>query len=374
MRKCVPIGSDDLPILPKDTFKMMPLIRQAARSFEEASAFTDYIRACACLMAADNHGGAEVKAKGLRDGERLQRVIKAAVAGSITSNTGLTFYGPELSAFMSALRQVGAADAIFAQAMRLPLRPGRIALFSSIAAGAVTEGAAKPIRSLRLVSSDLTPQKAVATVVMSKELIEGLGDEAIRILGNELRGSVAQATDAGLITALTASSSVESSGGNSWSSMLAEIEELLHALDFGNASRPFLIVSQRAMKGLASAALANGVTTLGVQGGELAGVTILVTGAQAAGTATLIDASSLAVADEPIGVRASDQASFEMNDEPSHNATTPTATTMVSTWQTNCRALIAERNFAVKIVRPNSVASMTNVQWGVSGDSPSGGF
>ena len=35
------------------------------------------------------------------------------------------------------------------------------------------------------------PTKAVAQVVLSKELIDGLGDEGVRVLGRELIGAVA---------------------------------------------------------------------------------------------------------------------------------------------------------------------------------------
>ena len=350
----------------------MPMLRQVARSYDDATNYTVFVAAAACLMASNNSGNAVEKAAGLQDAERVQRVLKAAIAGSITSNSGIVFFGPELSAFMSALRQVGAADAIFAAAMRLPLHPGRVVLFSSIAAATVAEGVSKPIRALRLLSTDMTPSKAVATVVMSRELIEALSSEAIRLLGTELRGSVALATDTALLTAITASASVESSGGNTWASMVAEIEELMHAVELGIVSRPFLVISQKAMKGLAAAALANGVTTLGVQGGELAGIQVVVTGGQADGTVTLVDASGLAVADEPIAVRASDQTSLDMNDAPSSNSTTPTASTLVSVFQTNCRALIAERNFAVKVIRPNAVATLTGVEWGGGSDSPAG--
>ena len=348
------------------------MLRSAARSYDEATNYTAFIEACACLLASDRSHDAVSKAEVLGKGDRVGRLIKAAVSGAITSNSGLVFVGPELSAFMSALRQVGAADQIFAAAMRLPLHPGRVAVFTSIAGGTVNEGVAKPIRALRLTSADLTPIKAVATVVMSHEFISALSPEAIRLLGTELRGAVALATDVGLHTILTSSASVESSGGNTWAGMVAEIEELLHAVELGIISRPFLLVSQRAMKGLAAAALENGVTTLGVQGGELMGITVIATGGQADGTVTLLDASGLVISDAPIERRTSDEGSVEMNDAPSSNSTTPTHSTLVSLYQIDSRALIAERSFGAKVIRSNAVASLTGVAWGGGGDSPSG--
>ena len=183
---------------------------------------------------------------------------------------------------------------------------------------------------------------------------------------------MALATDTALSSVFTSSASVESSGGTSWASMVAEIEELLHAVELGIISRPFLLVSQKDMKGLAAAAVENGVDSLGVLGGELMGITVVATGGQADGTVTLIDASGLVVADGQIELRTSDEGSVEMSDAPSHNTTSPTHSTLVSLYQIDARALIAERSFAAKIVRPNSVMTLTGVSWGGAGDSPSG--
>jgi hypothetical protein len=107
-------------------------------------------------------------------------------------------------------------------------------------------------------------------------------------------------------------------------------------------------------------------------GGELLGVPVLVTEGQGAGKVTFVDTSGLAIASEPIVLRSSDQASLQMDDAPTNASDTPTATSLVSMFQTNCRCLLAERHFAVKVAKPNAVASVTNVTWGNVGDSPAG--
>jgi hypothetical protein len=154
--------------------------------------------------------------------------------------------------------------------------------------------------------------------------------------------------------------------------MLSDIEELARNVAMGGISKPYLIMTSPNAKGLAKAATANGVVTMGVQGGTIVGLPVLVSGGQAAGKITLVDASQLVIASAPIELRSSDQAVLEMNDAPSHNSSTPTGASLVSMWQTNSRALLCERQFAVRVVGPNAVATITNVNWGVGGDSPAG--
>jgi hypothetical protein len=113
---------------------------------------------------------------------------------------------------------------------------------------------------------------------------------------------------------------------------------------------------------------------MGIMGGELMGVPVVVSDGQGSGKITFVDATALAIASKPIELRSSDQAAIEMDSAPSHNASTPTGASLVSMWQTNNRALLCERQFAVKVIRPNGVASLTNAQWGNVGDSPTGGF
>jgi hypothetical protein len=352
----------------------MPMLRHVARSYDDAVAFTDFVKYAALVMTSRNQKEAIERAKAINASDRVQRVLKASVVGGTTSNAGLSEYGPLVGAFMDSLRNIGAFDRIATDAMRLTLHPGRVVVNSSaIIASAGTEGAAKPVKRLSLTPADMTPQKTLAQVVLSKELIDGLGDEGLRALGRELRASVALGTDTAAMTVLTATNSGESSNSAStFDSMLGELEELAHNVNLSAASRPYFVITPQIAKGLAHAATANGVTTMGVLGGEVMGTPVLVSDGQGTGKVTLVDATGLAVADEPIDLRSSEHASIEMDSAPSHEATTPTAAQMVSMFQTNCRCLLAERNFAVKVIRPSSVATLTSVEWGGGTDSPTG--
>jgi hypothetical protein len=41
-------------------------------------------------------------------------------------------------------------------------------------------------------------------------------------------------------------------------------------------------------------------------------------------------------------------------------------------FQVNARCLLAERQFSIKVIRPNSVATLTGVDWGAGAGSPAG--
>ena len=59
-----------------------------------------------------------------------------------------------------------------------------------------------------------------------------------------------------------------------------------------------------------------------------------------------------------------------MVDTSSQTSVTGTGANMVSMFQTNSKALLAERALAVKAIRVGSYAHLTGVQLGASFDSP----
>ena len=292
---------------------------------------------------------------------------KATISGTTTGANSITTL---LGSFMQAVRNIGAVDRIAASAMRLPDRfAGRVTVFSSVAASSVGEGAAKTIRYLTLTQSDFSPVKAVCQVVLSDETIAALGDEGLRILGTELKNSVAVGSDSAFLGALTGESG-EAQGGDTWQGINDDIEELLRDLRLGAASRPFLIMTPAIAKSLAIEGLVNGVDTLAWNGGTYAGVEILVSDAQTAGRITAVDATGLVILLGDLELRSSGQALVEMVDTSSQTSVTGTGANMVSMFQTNSKALLAERALAVKAIRVGSYAHLTGVQLGASFDSP----
>lgn len=352
---------------------MLDLIAKQKRTYDEVSAFTDFVKTAALVMTSANPREAIERAGEIGLGDRAMRVLKAAQAGGTVGNAGVVNFGAQLGALMSSLRNIGAFDTIAAAAMKLPLRLGRVVIASGFTVSTVGEGVAKPVRPIVLQASDMTPAKVACVIVLTKELIDALGVEGLNILGRELRGSIGQASDAGFLAALTGNSSeAEGSDVDSFASFLDAFEEGLRLLNLGAGSRVFAIMTPENMKSVAVQAYGAGVATLGWNGGELAGVEFVVSDAQSADRLTLVDASGLAVALGEITLKASDEALVQMDTAPSMESTTPTATQGVSMFQTNSRALMCEREFSIKAIRVASYAHLTGIALGQDSGSPAG--
>ena len=349
---------------------MFSAMREAKTRADDAHGLNDFVAIAHLIMGTKSFTEASQKAEAVHASERVRNVLKAATSAVTTSNSGLTNFGTALGSFMSALKNVGAFDAIAANAMQLPLLPGRIVIATAVAASTVNEGAPKPVRNLTLTSTDFSPIKVLSQIVMTREMVDGLTPEGLRILGIELKNSVALASDTAFLAALVGNEA-EASGLDSFAGFVDDVEELLRLVDLRAASKPFLILSPSIAKAAAAQAMTAGIT-LPWNGGIIAGVEALVSDAQTFNRITLVDASSLAIAMGEIGLRSSEHASLEMSDAPAQNSTTPTHAQMVSMFQTGSRCLLAERSFAVKPIRQVGYAHLTNVALAESGNSPAG--
>jgi hypothetical protein len=221
-------------------------LERRMQTYEEAS---DFVKGAAVLMTSPGIGEAEQKAQSLRLNERVQRVVKAAVSGGMTDNVGLTDYGPAVGSFMTSLAAVGAFDRLAAGALKLPVRPGRVVINSTVlVASEVDEAKAKPIKAITLQAEDFTARKILVQIVLSRPLIDALGEEGLRALEKELRASTAVGTDLAFLDELTTSNSFEGDSTASFDVMLSDLEELTRNVDLGATSRPFFITTQSIAK------------------------------------------------------------------------------------------------------------------------------
>lgn len=342
---------------------MLNMLRTAKQAQDHSVAWDDFVALAALTMTTSSKAEALEKALQVGASRRVVDGLKATVAGATTqSGTGLSNFGSLLGAFMASVRAVSAFDQVAASAMRLPQFVGRVIVSSVVGTSSVNEGAGKPLRSLTLAATDITPKKIVSQIVMSKELIDGLGTEAMDSLGNELRKSVAFGSDTEFLAALTGNANEAVGGSATFAGILDDMSELARSVQTGAGSRLFYIVTSEIAKALAAGAAANGLVGMGILGGELMGVPVLVSDAQANDRITLVDASGLAVFLGEISLKSSEEATVQMDSAPSQDSTTGTGSTLVSMWQTNSFALMAEREMAVKPIRPSSYAHMDSVQ------------
>jgi hypothetical protein len=107
-------------------------------------------------------------------------------------------------------------------------------------------------------------------------------------------------------------------------------------------------------------------------GGTIAGIPVHVSD-QASTNVLLVDARGIVAASEAITLKSSNAAAIEMLDVPTStiaggSPATPTAANLVSMFQTNSRAILAERFFGFALLRSNAVASVSGATY--PGGSP----
>jgi hypothetical protein len=138
--------------------------------------------------------------------------------------------------------------------------------------------------------------------------------------------------------------------------VLTDLAALLAAVPTGASSRLFFVIEPAQAKILATLPGVNGAAfaQMAVNGGSIGGVTILVSGQLASGTAVLFDATAIAAASENVALSASREAVVT-------TVTSPASS--VSLWPQDLVALRAERWFGFALLRADGVASLSGVDY-----------
>jgi hypothetical protein len=300
--------------------------------------------------------------------QRVQEtLLKAAQAGGTSSTIGVDI-SAGFGQFYSQMRNLGVADAMQPFAVAMPNYQGRFVLMSSVTASTVAEGAGKPIQRLYYSTNDADPSKGVAQVVITREA--AMESEIQRSVRQELQRSIVQWTDALLLTSCGANSADSTTVSGAFQDWVDDLHELLQIVKGSSASNMFLVVSPDLAKAICAQGLTAGLN-LDWRGFDIAGVRVMPSDAQGAASMTLIDASQVAMRLGQVSVRASDEGSVEMDTAPSGtSATSVQSSTLVSLFQTNSVAVLAERSATIEAITTHACATMTNVTLGVVDGSP----
>lgn len=293
-----------------------------------------------------------------------QRILKASIGAGTLSNpewaSGLADMAAASSAFLQGLGGRSAFAALLDQGVitKAPLR-SRVGAVSEGVVGTINgEGQARPVSRMTLNGDALLPQQADAIVVLSREIIENSSAAAQAFLSRQLRRAVAKALDVGFFSTLVTSAtpSFSSTGDHA-----ADLKILLDATNSGEGRLAWIASTSAAN----SIALLNdprgGVTPEGLS--EFVGLPFAVSPGLAAGTLMLIDGDRILADVEALGIDVARHAALQMDDAPSMDASAPTATPVVSLWQTNSVAIKISALFGAVAGTPDAVAVMTNVEW-----------
>lgn len=359
-----------------------------------------------CLgLAQGNRWGASELAKQLYPNDPIiADTIKAnVVAGSTLTTTGQ--WGAEL------VSEEGGVFADFVEFLRpqtivgrfgtdgipsLRRVPFRTALIGQTTGGTgywVGEGKPKPLTSFDFSRQTLGPLKVAAISVATMELLRDSSPSAEMLIRDGLVAACRERIDldfinpdkaavAGISPAsiLNGVAAVGASVGTDADSIRADVRALFAAFIAANNAPTSAVWIMSARTALALSLMQNplgqtefpGIT---MNGGTFAGRPVIVSEYISPNTSgdflALVNASDIYFADDgEFQVDMSTEASLQMVDNPTNDVVTPTATSLVSMFQTNSAAFRAERTLNWLRRRASAVAWLSGVTWGETVTGP----
>lgn len=323
-------------------------------------------------------------------GGKLESVMKADVSAGTTLNSTwaapLVQYQDFAGDFVEYLRprtiigQFG--NGSIPSLNRIPFNVRIPAQTSGGTAYWVGEGAPKPVTKYDFDTDELRWAKCAAIAVLTEELIRFSNPSAERLVRDSLGETVIAKLDTDFINpAKTAVSNVSpasitngantvASSGTDAQAVRCDLQALWAFFIAANNAPRNAVYIMNSTVALAVSLMQNPLGQsefpgLTLNGGTFMGVPTIVSDYVPAGVVALVNASDIWLADDgQVTIDASREASLQMLDNPTNNSATPTATSMVSMFQTNSVALRAERYINWARRRASGVAYLTGVAWG----------
>lgn len=327
-------------------------------------------------------------------GQKMQGVMKAVVEAGTTLDA--TFAAPLVNYqnfagdFVEFLRprtiigQFGTGN--IPSLNRIPFNV-RIAGQTSGGSAAWTgEGAPKPLTAFDFNAVELRWNKIATIAVLTNELIRFSDPSAERLVRDGLAAAVIERADIDFVDpakAAVANVSPASitngivgitSSGNTADAVRADVARLWAPFIAARNAPRNAVYLMDSTTALALSLMLNPLGQaefpgLNLNGGTFLGVPVIVSDYlpvdSGGGMVVLLNASDIWLADDgQVTLDSSREASLQMLDNPTNNSATGTPTTMVSMFQTNSTAFLAERFINWQRRRTSAVSWLDNVNWG----------
>lgn len=247
----------------------------------------------------------------------------------------------------------------------------------------VGEGKPKPLTKFDFNDVELRWAKIAAISVITEELIRFSNPSAERLVRDGLADAVIALADTDFINPAKAAVSnvspasitngantVASDGGTDAEAVRCDLQKLWAFFITARIAPRGAVYIMDSTTALAVSMLRNVMggrefPDLTINGGSLDGIPVIVSDYVPAGTVVLVNASDIWLSDDgQVTIDVSREASLQMLDNPTNDTVTPTATSLVSMFQTNSVAIRAERYMNWARRRNASVAYLTGVNWG----------
>jgi hypothetical protein len=303
-----------------------------------------------------------------------RRYQKAAVAAGTTLDSTwaapLADFQNLASSFLASLKNYGCFDRLLPDMRAVPMRTRVGANSIGASAATVAQASAKLISRISVTSGTLDERKAVAILVLTKELMDFSSRTAGTLFIEELSNAVSVETDAGFVALLTSGAPSIVSGGPTAEHTRNDLRIMLGNVTTNARSKLYLLAPSAVAKSLSVLHTNNGARAfenVTYRGGNISGIELVVSDGVPASTMVLVDAQAIAAASEGITIDSSDQASIQMEDT-SPDSPVTASTVMRSMWQNDEISLKAERYWSAAKLTTRAVCVATSV--GYVGDSP----
>lgn len=295
------------------------------------------------------------------------RIVKAVVSALDTTDFGT----PEAEEFFSLVREQSVLGRLNGL-RRIPFNVRMLSVVGGTSAYWVGQGKWKPLSKPSLDGATLDPMKIATLVVATEEAMRAnpateliLLDDMKRAVSESLDEAFLDPDNAGVANEMPPSVTFGLTPVTSTGDPAADIAALVAAFG-GDFSAAYFITDPTTATQIALARDAGGSFAFpdaGPRGGSILGIPLLVSRGSprdsSGGQLALIDPTGIAANVEGIRVETSGEASLQMRDDP-----TDPATTLVSLYQTNSVAWIAEAGANWDVQRAGSVALITEATYG----------
>ncbi|OWJ83813.1 phage major capsid protein [Haematobacter missouriensis] len=325
------------------------------------------------------------------DSAEYGMLVKAAVPAGTT--TGATWAGPLVgeqgSAFADFLEYLRPQTILgrFGAAGVPSLRrvPFRVPLIGQTSGGAgywVGQGKAKPLTKFDFERRVLDPTKVANIAVVTEEVLRDSSPAAEAIVRDSLAAALRERLDIDFVDpakaavanvspqSITNGATAIPSNGTTADDVRADFQALMGAFIAANNAPTTGVWIMSATRALSLSLMRSPLGApefpdITMTGGTLFGMPVIVSEYVDADIVILANASDIYLADDGgIAVDMSREASLQMDDAPTMASDVPTATSVVSMFQTNSVAFRAERTINWARRRTSSVAYLTGVAWG----------
>lgn len=333
------------------------------------------------------------------DYAELEIALKTAVAAGTTGVVGYagalvgneTTIFADFAEFLRPLTIIGQFGAGGIPSLRRV--PFRTRLLSQTAGGTgywVGEGQPKPVTNFTFASTTLLPYKAAAITALSMEVIRDSSPSAETIIRDQLAQAVASRMDTdfldpqkGLDSASPASISngltpIDSTGRDA-DSVRADLVNVFAQYITNNNTPSSAVWVMSAITALQLSLMTNALGQpefpgMSMTGGRLQGLPVITSeflgytfdSPTEGRDVFLVNAGDIYFGDDGgVEVKMSTEASLQMDDAPTvASGPSVTATSLVSMFQTNSVAFLAERTISWKRRRTEGVVHLKQVEWG----------